>query len=181
MVMLCQKWDCCGETVSFHCAPLDFLSGATFLKQWFSSLLSSNAAIDFPVNNDNVQWQHSLNIPKYPNTPARSIVEQSVFIQGIPRLNTDAASVPTQSNLLVPHIVLLTVFQRSHYSSSFPKMSPVTWTCLHTGIVCEHLCPRQWVTPPGLLSYSCYGYLATHSAASQVTPLNPPSIYCGFL
>lgn len=54
-----------------------FLSRATFLMQWYSYLFSFanipllfNAALSFPVNDDNVQWQHSSSIPKHTNTQA---------------------------------------------------------------------------------------------------------------
>lgn len=46
--------------------------------------LPFNAALGFPVNNDNVQWQHSSNIPKYTNTLLGLTVRRFVFTQEFP-------------------------------------------------------------------------------------------------
>lgn len=134
--------------------------------QWHSYLFSFanipllfNAAFSFPVDNHNVQWQHSSNIPKYTNTQAWDLFS---FRNSPTECRCYFSSHPVKSAC-----ALYCAPQRSCYNRWFPK-------CLLVNMLTNryHICTLMDMTMDDPLGFclSCYRDLPSHRATSHVSP-----------
>lgn len=137
-----------------------FLSGTTFLMQWYSYLFSSaNIALLCTVMwhsvSLSVMTMYSGNILQtYLNTQTPKPVWQCRDLFSFRNSPTEHwcyfSSHPVKpacALYCIPHYFSVITLQQL-----LSRMSLVMWTCLQIGIVYVHLCTWQWVTPPGLLS-----------------------------
>lgn len=120
-----------------------------------------------PVNNDNVQWQHSSHIPKYTNTVwqcgdlfscRNSPAERRCYFGSHPVK-------PACAIYCVPYYFSIIMLQWL-----VSKMSLVMWTCWQTGIIYVHLWAQTIGDPTWAIVFRRYRDLASHRVSSHVSP-----------